>query len=279
VSVINWWALLGAVAVLNIGIWAYAARMLWRSENPSPERRLQVLLAAGYVFGCAFRSVVPVFDVPRMAMFDSWIASALVGRTVATFAELCFAGQWALMARELGKATASAFAGAVSRILVPLIVVAEICSWYSVLTTSNLGHVFEESIWGASAALVVAVVVQSLVRYKVMPRATLIAWCVGGMMYVSYLFLVDVPMYFSRWLEDEAIGRAYFSLSQGAMDALHRRVVSHSWSDWWTEVDWMTLYFSVAVWISISLIHSPAFKGSARPVTIPRRSGAASAHP
>jgi hypothetical protein len=33
-------------------------------------------------------------------------------------------------------------------------------------------------------------------------------------------------------------------------------VVSYRWEDWKTEIVWMTLYFSVAVWFSISLINA-----------------------
>src|SRR4029078_7350737 len=81
----------------------------------------------------------------------------VVGRTVATIAELCFVAQWALMLRESARVSGSVVARRVSKSVVPMIVVAELCSWYSVLTTSNLGHVFEETIWGVSAALVVAI--------------------------------------------------------------------------------------------------------------------------
>jgi hypothetical protein len=34
-------------------------------------------------------------------------------------------------------------------------------------------------------------------------------------------------------------------------------VVSHRWQDWQNEVAWMSLYFSVAVWLSIALVHAP----------------------
>jgi hypothetical protein len=71
------------------------------------------------------------------------------------------------------------------------------------------------------------------------------------------MYLVDVPMYWSRWLADESTGRHYLSLVQGALDVFSHRVVSHRWADWKNEVLWMSLYFSVAVWISISLIHAP----------------------
>ncbi len=77
------------------------------------------------------------------------------------------------------------------------------------------------------------------------------------LLYVLFMFFVDVPMYWSRWIADEAGGRGYLSIAQGALDALDRRVVSHRWADWQSEIAWMSLYFSVAVWMSIALIHTP----------------------
>jgi len=79
------------------------------------------------------------------------------------------------------------------------------------------------------------------------------------------MFAVDVPMYASRWLADEAAGRGYLTLSQGFLDVAQRRVVSTQWRDWKNEVIWMSLYFSVAVWLSISLIHTAPFKTTAVP--------------
>jgi hypothetical protein len=62
---------------------------------------------------------------------------------------------------------------------------------------------------------------------------------------------------------DEASGRQYLSILQGVLDVSERRIVSHRWDDWRTEIAWMSLYFSVAVWISISLIHA-ALRGARR---------------
>jgi len=71
------------------------------------------------------------------------------------------------------------------------------------------------------------------------------------------MFLVDVPMYWSRWMEDQAAGRHQLDLAQGLFDVSERRVVSHHWDDWKNEIAWMSLYFSVAVWLSIALVHAP----------------------
>src|SRR6186713_3195989 len=80
-----------------VGLLGASARPYRGSMSPEAysARRLQLLVSAGYVFGCAFRSFLPVFDVPRVTLVDSWLSSAMVGRSVATVAELCFAIQWA----------------------------------------------------------------------------------------------------------------------------------------------------------------------------------------
>jgi hypothetical protein len=270
VGVVSWWSLLCAVGALNIVAWSMSAVALNRrrpgmAAETYAARRLQLQLSAVYVFGCAFRSVLPVFDGPRICLFDSWVCSVIVGRSVATCAELCFVGQWAVMLRETSRATGSGLAKFASLAVVPLIAVAETCSWYAVLTTSNLGHVAEESIWGVSAALLVTSMLVIWPRCTAAFRPVLLAWCVAGVAYVAFMFLVDVPMYWSRWLAEAASGRHHLSIAQGVHDAAVRRVVSYRWEDWKSEMIWMSLYFSVAVWLSIALIHSPAFARRLRP--------------
>src|SRR5450631_65324 len=142
-DVTSWRYFLCAVAAFNIVAWSLSARLLKRRYPAMPAelyrtRRLQLLLSAVYVFGCAFRSAFPVYDVPRICLLNHWISSVIVGRSVATVAELCFVGQLALMLREASRASGSVVGKIASLAVVPLIVLAETCSWYSVLTTSNL---------------------------------------------------------------------------------------------------------------------------------------------
>jgi hypothetical protein len=262
VSVVSWWVILGVVGTLNIGLWSYAAARLSRRRESMPPRtyalrRLQLALSGIYVFGCAYRAIVPVYDIPRICMFDSWLSSVVIGRSVATIAELCFVAQWVLMLREAARATGSAFGKAATAVVLPLILIAEVCSWYSVLTTSNIGHIAEESLWGLSAALMVASMVVVSPRCTQTLRRVLNLAGIIGVAYVTYMFLIDVPMYWSRWIADEAMGRHYLSIAQGIHDVSTRWVVSYSWADWKNEVIWKSLYFSVAVWLSILVVHAP----------------------
>jgi hypothetical protein len=261
-GVVVWWAILCAVAVLNVCAWQRTARRVARrsaaGEDPGGSfRRWQLLLSAGFVLGCAFRALFPRADVQRIGLIDSWLSSALVGRAVATAAELCFMAQWALLLYVAARGTGSRFGVAVAWLVVPLIAVAEVCSWAAVLTTCYLGHVAEESIWALCGALLLAACLHVWWRCRAARRPFLAAALALGTMYVAFMCTVDVPLYVTRWQADEASGRAYLALGAGLRDAWSRRVVTYSWADWQAEVPWMTLYFSVCVWWSLALVHAP----------------------
>ncbi len=255
-----------AVSVGNVWGWRLSAAALARRRDaiePAVYRfqRRQLLLAAVYVLGCAFRSMVPRADVQRFGLFDSWVSSVMVGRSVATVAELCFVAQWALWLQRIAGDAGARRLVVLAWLLVPLIVVAESCSWYAVLTTSYLGNAFEESIW-ALVALLVIVSILALWSRCAEYQPFLAAALVLGVAYVTYMAAVDVPMYVSRWLADEAAGRQYLSLSQGLSDVGSRWIVTFAWDEWRSEMPWMSLYFSVGVWCSIAMVHAPGFNRS-----------------
>jgi hypothetical protein len=261
-GVLAWWGALCAVSVFNIAAWRLSASVLARRKGDADPadyvfQRRQLVLSAVYVLGCAFRAILPRADVQRIGLLDSWVSSVLVGRSVATVAELCFVAQWALLLHKLAREGDCRFGVVVSWLLVPLIAVAELCSWYGVLTTCYLGNAIEESIWALAASLGVVSLIVLRPRCSAAYRPFLAAALVLGVAYVAFMGTVDVPMYVSRWQEDEANGREYLSLGQGLWDARSRWTVTYGWEAWRTEIPWMTLYFSVGVWCSLALVHAP----------------------
>src|ERR1019366_3851736 len=199
-------------------------------------------------------------DVQRFGLIDSWVSSVLVGRSVATVAELCFVAQWALLLNVLAKDANSRLGVVVSWLLVPLIVFAECCSWYGVLTTAYIGNAIEESTWAVAALLLIVSLALLWSRCKVAFRPFVAASLVLGIAYVTFMCTMDIPMYVSRWLADEANGREYLTLSQGLWDVGSRWIVTYSWDEWHPEIPWMSLYFSVGVWFSLALVHAPPFE-------------------
>ena len=261
-AVASWHALLRAIAVLNVVLWSIAVISVTGAEavthaDTGVDLYLQLLFSALYVLGCGFRSFLPVYDIPRLVLVDSRLSSVLVGRSVATLAEVAFGAQWALILHRVAVLTHSPLAQGVSLAIVPLIVIAQGCCWHAVLTTAQRGHVVENSLWGVSAALVVISLLAIGPHRLVDLYPPAIVWCVGGVAYAGFMFIFDVPMYWSRWRADQTNRRQYLSIPQGLLD-VRRWTVSYRWEAWKSEVLWMSLYFSVGVWISISLIYASA---------------------
>ena len=112
--------------------------------------QIMLLLSAAYVFGCAFRSFLPRADVQRICLFDTWLSSVAVGRSVATVAEVCFAAQWTMILLQLGTMSGATTAVNAAWVIVPLILIAECFSWHAVVTTNYLGNAIENSIWAVA---------------------------------------------------------------------------------------------------------------------------------
>jgi hypothetical protein len=106
-------------------------------------------------------------------------------------------------------------------------------------------------------------------RWKPMHRPAVVVLSALGLTYVAYMLLVDIPLYANRWFETEAAGGRYLTVAQGLRDIAHPHAVTHALNAWRHELLWMGLYFSVGVWISIGLVHSPL--PESRPIRLPAR--------
>ena len=265
-----WWSILCAAAVLNAALWILSARAIIRPDPQlaAPDyvlRRKLLWLSAVYVLGCAFRSLLPMSDIPRLCLLDTWISRIFVGRSVATIAELCFAAQWALLLRHAATTTGDRFAMLVSRTLLPLIAIAEVSSWGAVLTTNYLLHAIENSLWTLAAALILIAIALLRASLDAAGKRFATAAIVCSAVYIAYMVSADVPMWVGRWQAEPGGLHAGIAVVDGLRTTLQRCVVSREWAAWRDDVPWLSLYFTVAVWISIGLAHVPPLRAAIHP--------------
>jgi hypothetical protein len=252
-----WWGLLTAVSAVNIAVWFVMYR--WLLEQPASgiasksSIELMLLLCAGYVFGCAFRSFLPRADVQRICLFDTWLSSVMVGRTVATVAEVCFAVQWAIILYQLGTMTNADTVTNIAWVIVPLILIAECFSWYAVLTTHYLYNAIENSIWAVVFFLIGVALCRLLPEFNGPVRVVFAIAITGIVCFLAFLMTVDVPMYLSRWRAEVGDGSKLLKPLEGLRDVSRRWVVTRDLAEWKDEIPWMSLYFSAAVWSSLAL--------------------------
>ena len=258
-----WWAMLTLVSGVNIAAWVLMYRELHDagSSGRIPGMQIMLLLSAAYVFGCAFRSLLPRADVQRICLFDTWLSSVAVGRSVATVAEVCFAAQWTMILLQLGTMSGATTAVNAAWVIVPLILIAECFSWHAVVTTNYLGNAIENSIWAVAFFIAGVGICRLIPEFDGALRIILVGAVVGIVVYLAFLMTVDVPMYLKRWRADVARGNRGLRPLEGFRDVSTRWVVTYDLSEWREEIAWMSLYFSAAVWASLGLCVFYAVEG------------------
>src|SRR5215467_13346946 len=246
-----WWGLLTLVSGVNIAVWFWLYRYVQEpsasSLGSASNVELMLLFSAAYVFGCAFRSFLPRADVQRICLFDTWLSSVTLGRSVATIAEVCFAAQWAMVLYRLGTMTGADTTLSAAWVIVPLILIAECFSWHAVLTRKFLFNAIENSIWGVSFFVVAIGLCRLLPEFEGPVAVVLVIAIIGIAGYLLFLATVDVPMYLTRWRAETTDSSRQLSPLAGLRDASVRWVVTHDIAEWRGEIAWMSLYFSAAV--------------------------------
>ena len=247
-----WWSFLFFVSAGNLVLWVVIAREVHGLSDGYVAQ--QLLLSGIFAAACAFRSILPRVDLERRCLWNSALSSIFVGRSVATVAELCFAGQCALLISKLAALTGNASLQVVGWSIVPLIFLAQLFCWYAVISLNHLGHAIEEILWSVLTVLMALSLGLTLEQMppdsRILSKFGMVA-CAGAAL---LMLAVDVPMYLARWRHARSSGVRYLSLMEGLRDALQRRRVTHRWSDWRPEVPWMSLYFSVGVWLSLCFV-------------------------
>ena len=202
----------------------------------------------------------------RICLVDSWLSSILLGRSVATIAELFFIAQCALLVHEAEKWVGDRLSITISFLLIPVIVFAEGFSSYATISTHYFGSVVEESLWAIAGMMLAASFLSLWPRVIGKNRDFLGIMILFSLGFIFFMVTVDVPMYWQRWQQDAASGLEYQTLVHVFGTCLENHTVSNEWQYWRQEIPWMTLYFTIAVWLSIYLAHEPVLtvKGRGR---------------
>jgi hypothetical protein len=161
--------------------------------------------------------------------------------------------QWAMILRQLGGIAGGGTTLNIAWAIVPLILAAQCCSWYGVLTTNYLANAVENSIWAVAFLVVGIGLCRLLPEFDGLVRISLLVAIAGIAGYLSFLMTIDVPMYLGRWQAGLADGRKLLRPLEGLHDVSTRWVVTRDFAQWKDEIAWMSLYFTAAVWASLAL--------------------------
>lgn len=260
-----WWLFIAIISIYNCYTIIHYWRK-WLNTKLSLFQKQMLYLSSIYVIVCAIRAIWPRKDVDRICFFDQSINTVIVGRSIATIAELCFVKQLSLVLGQVinkynfGINPKSFIFTSFYAYYVPFIFIAECCSWTGVATKCQIWNAIEESIWMITGLHMtisyLLIYLQENIPNK--DRRQLAIFICAGLGFVIFMCFIDIPMYVERWYIDTYIDNIqYLPLSEGIIDLMECKQIIHDFSIWWEDIPWMTGYFSVGVWISISFINIP----------------------
>lgn len=231
--------------------------------------------------------------IPSLLSFQhNKCIDVVAGRSVATVAELAFAAEICIAISSLASDFERSGKGATfkyalirmcTRVCFVAIILAEFCSWTGVITGVQVWNASEESLWCIVTTVLLLccglLYIDLRAWGKDKPRGFrtsadrkaweeawksannfLIGYLIVTPPYILYLFLVDVPMYYSRW---QASGR---NLPQWAptiaafanyINVPGCFVVTRDFDMWKEDMIWMGGYFTVAVWGAMWIASNP----------------------
>ena len=246
-----WWEFLCLIAVTNILIWCWAFSVQGDMQNFS---LTQAILSGLYVLVCAFRSFFPRIDLERYCLFDTPLSSIVLGRSLATLAEICFSIQCALIIYDLGVFMDSTAITLIAYSLVPIIITAQVFCWYATLTLNHFWHGMEEVMWIVMIVLAAGSFMTGFFMLDGLLKILMLAGIVSCLGAGYIMLFVDIPMYFARTRQQARKGRQYLPVYSGLKDAMKRRIPTNDWGVWKQEVLWISSYFTFGVWMSIGMI-------------------------
>jgi len=142
----------------------------------------------------------------------------------------------------------------IAYVIVPIIVLAQICCWHAMLTLNYFWHAIEEFLWVIMLALAAACCISGYFVLDGIPQLLMLVGLVSSIGAAAIMLFVDIPMYFRRTQQQTRLGVKYLGIAEGIKDAANRRNKKRKWRIWKTEVVWISSYFTIGVWLSIAMI-------------------------
>jgi hypothetical protein len=260
----NWLNLLKFVSIINISIVCVYIVLYYNSI--SKIQSFYFILVAIYVLVCAIRSLWPRLDTKCTCVFNNKISSPLVGRSLATIAEMAFIILIVMITntilnivqKSIGNTHFIETLKILNLMIIPTIFIAQLTCWYGITTKNYFWEIIEGALWTYSIGILFIVyfyiyiktvgknISNNRVRFitPFLPYILIIT-----AFHLLFMFLNYMPLMFKNNL----LNKNHIPFWQG-LSELSCNKVSKKYKDWKKDIPWLTGYFSISVWVSILIL-------------------------
>lgn len=277
-----WWIIMVCINAVSFAVGLFIFRYsagLQANEQSLYLRRMRVL-GLIFVTVALYRSIFVSSYLEQLAWFNSVANSSLLIRGFAFFAELSFAGLFALSLLQLNKELPETGTSTVNGsaldlgpyILFGSIFIAQFFATTALITKYEVLFAIEETLWGiAFLAIFPLAIIQlkrvfsasaTLPRERLkMYRALTVMTTVFCALYCSYSLFYHLPIeYWPHIIRDLQSGNVVFNSGSSAIkDALLVVNETKDFQRWGGTgfLIWHSGYFSICVWMALFLMSAP----------------------
>lgn len=257
----TWNNILTIISIVNIIILIY----FYVRKKQNEIQKTMYYLSLIYTIVCAIRAIYPRCDSTSICLKDNFISTPFVGRSLATVAEISF-GFLIVKIVDIILNDSIIFSSSTNieniisfnAITVSLTIISQVFCWIGITTKNPLYNAIEETLWtifGLSKFLTF-IFMNSTLKESDDPKLIKIKnfykfGSIFSILYVLFMIIVDVPMYYKRYINGNS--NDYMTFSDGIKTLLKCKK-SDSYNDWKDEFLWLSLYFSFGVWSTIFIL-------------------------
>ncbi len=269
----TWWILLSTISIINV----FFISNYLRKIN---EKNIHFYLGiCAFIFTavCAVRSIWLRKDIERTCITDSKISTPLVGRSLATISEICYIIIIITIFNTIIKEKKGNFSMNIfNKMILPIIIMAEIFSWVGCSTKYELWNALEESLWciaGIIIFIISTLLYNNLSNLKKNLKdeslSNFLFICIlTSFIYIIFMLYNDIPFYIEKWKKNYSknynslsydnikkdFGKKNKNLISNLLDMNNCDKVCNDYEEWKDEIPWMTGYFTLGVWSCIAMV-------------------------
>lgn len=259
-----WLNVLKGVTIFNVSV--ICIYIVLFHNSISKVQSFYFILVAIYVIVCGIRSLWPRLDTKCICVFDNKISSPLIGRSLATIAEMAFIILLVLITNTILTIIQKSFGSSplmealkiLNIMIIPTIFIAQMTCWYGITTKDYFWEIIEGALW--TYAIIVIFVIYLYLYIKTLGKninnnklkfilpVLPLAVIVSGL-HIVFMLINYMPLMFKNNL----IYKKHKSFWKG-LSELSCSKISKKYKDWKNDIPWLTGYFSISVWASILIL-------------------------
>ena len=217
ISTKQWNKTLTNISIFNI---IYIIYIFLSKEFNNKKKHLIFILTFIYTIVCAIRAIYPRIDGKCICLKDNFISLPIVGRTLATIAEISVGFIVNIFTNDLLKMininNKFNYLINFNNLSTILPIISQLFCWIGICTKKYYYNAIEETLWGlfGVSKVIIFYYIFKNINNDYIKNISFFGF-ISSLLYVIYMFIIDVPSYMTKYGIQKNNEKIFYNLKDG----------------------------------------------------------------